>query len=57
MLLGIFKKNTSDLNSGKERGGILMHWLDIHFNEDKTRAWDMNVQTALNIPYFLPIDK
>jgi predicted transposase YbfD/YdcC len=27
-----------------------MHWLlDVHFAEDKTRAWDMNVQKLLNI--------
>ena len=27
-----------------------MHWLlDVHFNEDKTRVWDMNVQKSLNI--------
>jgi len=27
-----------------------MHWLlDVHFNEDKTRVWDMNVQKTLNI--------
>lgn len=27
-----------------------MHWLlDVHFNEDKTRVWDMNVQKILNI--------
>ena len=27
-----------------------MHWLlDVHFLEDKTRVWDMNVQKLLNI--------
>ena len=27
-----------------------MHWLlNVHFNEDKTRVWDMNVQKTLNI--------
>jgi len=27
-----------------------MHWLlDVHFNEDETRVWDMNVQKLLNI--------
>lgn len=27
-----------------------MHWLlDVHFDEDKTRIWDMNVQKLLNI--------
>ncbi len=27
-----------------------MHWLlDVHYNEDKTRVWDMNVQKTLNI--------
>ena len=27
-----------------------MHWLlDVHFAEDKTRVWDMNVQKSLNI--------
>jgi len=27
-----------------------MHWLlDVHFAEDKTRIWDMNVQKSLNI--------
>ena len=26
-----------------------MHWLlDVHFSEDKTRVWDMNVQKILN---------
>jgi len=26
-----------------------MHWLlDVHYNEDKTRVWDMNVQKILN---------
>jgi len=26
-----------------------MHWLlDVHYNEDKTRVWDMNVQKLLN---------
>ena len=27
-----------------------MHWLlDVHFLEDKTKVWDMNVQQNLNI--------
>ena len=27
-----------------------MHWLlDVHFTEDKTRVWDINVQKILNI--------
>jgi len=27
-----------------------MHWmLDVHWNEDKTRVWDMNIQENLNI--------
>lgn len=27
-----------------------MHWLlDVHFQEDKTKVWDMNVQQNLNI--------
>ena len=27
-----------------------MHWLlDVHFQEDKTKVWDMNVQEVLNI--------
>ena len=27
-----------------------MHWLlDVHFAEDKTRVWDMNLQKTLNI--------
>jgi len=26
-----------------------MHWLlDVHYNEDKTRVWDINVQKSLN---------
>ena len=26
-----------------------MHWLlDVHFDEDKTRVWDMDVQKSLN---------
>ena len=33
-----------------EWGVEAMHWLlDVHFNEDKTRVWDMNVQKTLNI--------
>ena len=32
-----------------EWGVEAMHWLlDVHFNEDKTRVWDMNVQKLLN---------
>jgi predicted transposase YbfD/YdcC len=32
-----------------EWGVESMHWLlDVHFNEDKTRVWDMNVQKTLN---------
>ena len=27
-----------------------MHWLlDVHFQEDKTRVWDMNIQKLLNL--------
>jgi predicted transposase YbfD/YdcC len=33
-----------------EWGVEAMHWLlDVHFSEDKTRVWDMNVQKTLNI--------
>ena len=33
-----------------EWGVEAMHWLlDVHFNEDKTRVWDMNLQKNLNI--------
>jgi predicted transposase YbfD/YdcC len=33
-----------------EWGVEAMHWLlDVHFEEDKTRVWDMNVQKTLNI--------
>ncbi len=33
-----------------EWGVEAMHWLlDVHFNEDKTRVWDMNVQKTLNL--------
>jgi predicted transposase YbfD/YdcC len=33
-----------------EWGVESMHWLlDVHFNEDKTMVWDMNVQKILNI--------
>ena len=33
-----------------EWGVEAMHWLlDVHFKEDKTRVWDMNVQKLLNI--------
>ena len=33
-----------------EWGVESMHWLlDVHFAEDKTRVWDMNVQKILNI--------
>jgi predicted transposase YbfD/YdcC len=32
-----------------EWGVESMHWLlDVHFSEDKTRVWDMNVQNILN---------
>jgi len=32
-----------------EWGVEAMHWLlDVHFAEDKTRVWDMNVQKLLN---------
>jgi len=32
-----------------EWGVEAVHWLlDVHFNEDKTRVWDMNVQKILN---------
>ena len=27
-----------------------MHWLlDVHYQEDKTKVWDMNIQKTLNI--------
>jgi len=33
-----------------EWGIEAMHWLlDVHFSEDKTRVWDMNLQKNLNI--------
>lgn len=33
-----------------EWGVESMHWLlDVHYNEDKTKVWDMNVQKTLNI--------
>lgn len=33
-----------------EWGVESIHWLlDVHFNEDKTRIWDMNVQKTLNL--------
>ena len=33
-----------------EWGVEAMHWLlDVHFSEDKTRVWDMNLQKNLNI--------
>jgi len=33
-----------------EWGVESMHWLlDVHFNEDRTRVWDMSVQKILNI--------
>jgi predicted transposase YbfD/YdcC len=33
-----------------EWGVEAMHWLlDVHFNEDKTYVWDMNVQKTLNL--------
>jgi len=33
-----------------EWGVEAMHWLlDVHFDEDRTRVWDMNVQKTLNI--------
>jgi predicted transposase YbfD/YdcC len=33
-----------------EWGVEAMHWLlDVHWNEDKTRVWDMNVQKTLNL--------
>lgn len=33
-----------------EWGVEAMHWLlDVHFAEDKTRVWDMNIQKTLNI--------
>lgn len=33
-----------------EWGVEAMHWLlDVHFAEDKTRVWDMNVQKTLNL--------
>ena len=33
-----------------EWGVEAMHWLlDVHFSEDKTRVWNMNIQQSLNI--------
>ncbi len=33
-----------------EQAAESMHWLlDVHFQEDKTKVWDMNVQQNLNI--------
>ncbi len=33
-----------------EWGVESMHWLlDVHFQEDRTRVWDMNVQKSLNL--------
>lgn len=33
-----------------EWGVESMHWLlDVHFNEDKTKVWDMNIQKTLNL--------
>jgi len=39
------------LNHARLEWGVeSMHWLlDVHFAEDKTRVWDMNVQKILNI--------
>ena len=39
------------LNHARLEWGVeAMHWLlDVHFTEDKTRIWDMNVQKTLNI--------
>ena len=32
-----------------QRRLVVMNWLlDVHFGEDKTRVWDMNVQKLLN---------
>ena len=37
-------------HSRLEWGVEAMHWLlDVHFAEDKTRVWDMNLQKTLNI--------
>jgi len=38
------------LNHARLEWGVeSMHWLlDVHFDEDKTRVWDMNVQNILN---------
>jgi len=38
------------LNRARLEWGVeAMHWLlDVHFKEDKTRVWDMNVQKLLN---------
>ncbi len=33
-----------------EWGVESMHWLlDVHFQEDRTKVWDMNVQKSLNL--------
>jgi predicted transposase YbfD/YdcC len=38
------------LHARMEWGVEAMHWLlDVHFSEDKTRVWDMNLQKTLNI--------
>jgi predicted transposase YbfD/YdcC len=49
--------SSSDLNAKDllkharlEWGVEAMHWLlDVHFSEDKTRVWDMNIQKTLNL--------
>ena len=38
------------IHARMEWGVEAMHWLlDVHFSEDKTRVWDMNLQKNLNI--------
>ena len=38
------------IHARMEWGIEAMHWLlDVHFSEDKTRVWDMNLQKNLNI--------
>ena len=40
-----------------EWGVEAMHWLlDVHYQEDKTRVWDMNVQKTLNITRKIALD-
>ena len=46
LLINIVEKNGGRI---EKRTVESMHWLlDVHFTEDKTRVWDMNVQKILN---------